>query len=68
MKKEKLLKMRMPISQKDFQALKRAFDLELIEREELDDKVRDEMDRMWSADLDRIYDEKIADGTFGAFD
>jgi len=68
MKKKELQKLTTPLSQKDFENLKRAFDYEEIERTDLSDEVLDEMDKMWAKDLETVYEQKIADGTFGAYD
>lgn len=68
MKKEALQQITTPISQKDFENLKRAFDYEEIERTDLTDDVLDAMDKMWAKDNEAIYEEKLADGTFGAYD
>lgn len=68
MKKEEILQITTPLSQKDFENLKWAFDYEIVEREELTDDVLAAMDEMWAAENDKIYQEKLADGTFGAYD
>ena len=68
MKKEALQQITTPISQKDFENLKRAFDYEEIERTDLTDDVLDAMDKMWAKDNEAIYEEMLADGTFGAYD
>ena len=68
MKKEEVVKMKMPLTRPDFLKLKKALAESEIERTDIPLDLRMAMDDMWAKDNDAIYDEYRKRGIFGEYD
>lgn len=68
MKKEELFRIKLPLSRKDFEKLKRAMELEEIEREDFPEDLLPAMDTMWAKDNEAIYADYYRRGIFGEYD
>ena len=66
--KKEIAEMKPPLSQKDLEKLKKALDLEEIERADLPDGVLSNMDEILAAENQKRYYELLENGTFGAYD
>ena len=68
MKKEELVKIKLPLSREDFEKLKRAMDYEEIERPDFPIDLLLAMDKMWAEDNQDIFDDYYRRGIFGDYD
>ncbi len=68
MKKEELFKIKLPLSRKDFERLKRAMDYEEIERGDFPEDLLPAMDQMWFDDNQIRYEELYKSGLMGEYD
>ena len=68
MKKEELVKIKLPLSREDFEKLKRAMDYQEIERPDFPIDLLLAMDKMWAEDNQDIFDDYYRRGIFGDYD
>lgn len=68
MKKEELVKIKLPLSRKDFEKLKHALDHSEIERTDIPLETRLAMDEMWAKDNEAIHEDYYRRGIFGEYD
>lgn len=68
MKKEELVKIKLPLSRKDFEKLKSAMDREEIERPDFPRDLLMAMDKMWFDDNQIVFEDLYKRGIMGDYD
>lgn len=68
MKKEELVKIKLPLSRKDFEKLKRAMEWEEIERPDFPRDLLMAMDKMWFDDNQIVFEDLYKRGIMGDYD